>query len=229
MYLHDLACSKCAHYTVSTRRKNRFGIYLSGLHLFSSDFLQHLEVPLVSYPFLDAIWCPRKIVAAHGNMDEAHVVGTQRFVEVDELRPVGDNRIPVGYHRTSRAFCEPEQGIWMGLEVPGLVICFRRCFGRTKDWHSERVTVTDQVAPPDESHPRIAEVRPQHRTAWGHFEKHSVPRFETDSKIRFWSIIVDIIILECILIPNRIQSEAEKKKQPLVVTGCYWLLITPQR
>eukprot|EP00435_Cladocopium_sp_Y103_P011116 s2098_g2.t2 len=29
---------------------------------------------------------PEKIVAAHGNMDEAHVVGTQRSVEVDELR-----------------------------------------------------------------------------------------------------------------------------------------------
>lgn len=28
MYLHDLACSKCAHYTGSTRRKNRFGIYI---------------------------------------------------------------------------------------------------------------------------------------------------------------------------------------------------------
>ena len=56
-------------------------------------------------------------MAAHGNMDEAHVVGTQRFVEVDELRPVGDRDtcgicgIPSIEHQ---GLGEPEQGIWMG-------------------------------------------------------------------------------------------------------------------
>lgn len=28
----------------------------------------------------------RKIVAAHGNMDEAHVVGTQKVVDIEEVR-----------------------------------------------------------------------------------------------------------------------------------------------
>ena len=52
----------------------------------SSDFAQHLEVPI---RIISLSGRPRKIVAAHGNMDEAHVVGTQRPVDVDELRRQG--------------------------------------------------------------------------------------------------------------------------------------------
>ena len=57
----------------------------------------------------------RKIVAAHGNMDEAHVVGTHRSVEVDELRPVAGHlglatcRDTMAYHE-HQGFEEFEHG-----------------------------------------------------------------------------------------------------------------------
>jgi hypothetical protein len=188
-----------------------------GIRTYTADFVQYLEVPLVSYPFLDAIWCPRKIVAAHGNMDEAHVVGTQRFVEVDELRPVGDRDtcgIPSIEHQ---GLGEPEQGTWMGLEVPGLLICFRRCFWRTEDWqresHSHRSSGSTRWKSPEDSRGQ----------ATGQVILKST-RFLGLKPIQRPDTLVhpvDIIILECILIP--IGSNRKQRKK---ATACgYWMLL----